>query len=215
MRPCQACRMANIKDGVKMTSTGAACSLDGRAHILCVSKQQEREESKRPRSVSGRRSNDTVSTFCTMKNISRFDEANTQKLPIYQTITPYPFLFPHLSPLNTTNQPPHRYPTHRTMLPPVPPIHPILIHNCTRTTPPPTTSHTRNASSRVSIANVETRPEPKYSNTKEPKGTKAARSVQSTHLPPQISNSHSTHISQTSPLLCFLCEMTRPTSRLP
>ena len=97
MRLCQACRMANIKDGVKMTSTGAACSLDGRAHILCVSKQQEREESKRPRSVSGRRSNDTVSTFCTMKNISRFDEANTQKLPIYQTITPNPF--PPLTPL--------------------------------------------------------------------------------------------------------------------
>ena len=38
--------MAKTKDDVKMTSTEAACSLDGRAHIECPNRHQKRQESK-------------------------------------------------------------------------------------------------------------------------------------------------------------------------
>ena len=79
----------------KMTSTGSACSLNERAYIVCAIRQKEMEGSKRQRSVSGRRSNGTVSTFCTMKKTSRFAEAKATYLPDHNT---QPFSSSHTSP---------------------------------------------------------------------------------------------------------------------
>ena len=119
MRRCQAGPTANTKDGVKMTSTGAACSLEGRSYTGCPGRHQKREESKRRRSVSGRRSNGIVSTSCTMENISYLDEANAQKLPIYHHRNTQPFPSSHTSPHELPKiSPPHSYPAHPATLPP-------------------------------------------------------------------------------------------------
>lgn len=88
-------QVAKIRYRAKMSQPRLYAALMERHTLVRRIRQYERKESKRRRNVSGRGSNDTVPTSCTMKSISQFGEAVTQKLT-YRTKLNIPTLLPSL-----------------------------------------------------------------------------------------------------------------------
>ena len=137
--------MAKIRDDSKMTSTGVACSLDGQAYIVCPSRQQEREENKRGKSVSGRRMKWYRLDFLHHEEhitFSRSKYAKATYLPDHNT---QPFSSSHTSPRQ-----PYKI-RHLTHILPIAPCFPsvplIPSHSNSQShpyhCPPPNISHTQ------------------------------------------------------------------------
>ena len=133
-------QVAKIRYRAKMSQPRLYAALMERHTLVRRIRQYERKESKRRRNVSGRGSNDTVPTSCTMKKHITIRRSGYTKTNLpYQNKHPHPSsLSSHLSPLVTQN-------SHLAHLLPIAPYFPLLSSSH----PPPsirTHNHTRTPS---------------------------------------------------------------------